>query len=132
MTNPYHVAVWIDHKEAKIFSVGSDVHFKRVQNPSVDERVHHHAGSVGPGHQHEDAQYLRAVADALASAHEIVIFGPAQAKHELVEWINRHAPSIGDKVIGVETLDRATDGELVAFAKQYFRAKDRLTPQLPS
>jgi stalled ribosome rescue protein Dom34 len=109
-----------------------DVHYVRVDNPSHDARLHHHAGSVGPGHRHEDVEYLRNVATALSAAHEIVVTGPAQAKAELMEWMRRHAPQTAAKVLGVETLDHPTNGEIVAFAKRYFRARDRMTPQLPS
>ena len=132
MTNPYHTIVWMDHREAKIFSLDRDVHFARVANPSRDERLHHHAGSVGSGHRHEDAQYFRDVANSLASAHEIVVTGPAQAKVDFIDWVKRHAPQTAKKILGVETLDHPTHGELVAFARRYFRAKDRMTPQLPS
>ena len=31
-----------------------------------------------------------------------------------------------DKVIGVETVDHPSDGQLVAFARKYFVAKDRM------
>jgi hypothetical protein len=32
-------------------------------------------------------------------------------------------------VIGVETVDHPSDAQLVAFARKYFVAKDRLLPQ---
>jgi stalled ribosome rescue protein Dom34 len=131
MSNPYHAIVWMDHKEAKIFALDGDLHYVRVDNPSHDERIHHHAGSIGSGHRHENTEYLRNVATALAAAHEIVVTGPAQAKIELMDWIKRHAPQIAAKVLGVETLDHPTHGEILAFAKRYFHAKDRMTPQLP-
>ena len=130
MTNPYHVVVWMDHKEAKILALDGNTHFARIENPSRDERLHHRAGSVGVGHRHENAQYLRQVADAIASAHEIVVTGPALAKVEFVDWMTRHAPQTASRVLGVETLDHPTNGELMAFAKRFFRAKDRMRTQL--
>jgi hypothetical protein len=66
----------------------------------------------------------------MASAQEIVVTGPAQAKTELMVWLRRHAPATSARVLGVETLDHPTHGEIVAFARRYFRAKDRMTPQL--
>lgn len=131
MVNPYHMVVWMDHREARIFALDGDMHFTRIENPSSDERLHHLAGTVGSGHRHEDARYLRDVANALESAHEIVIAGPAHAKIELMDWMKLHAPQTAAKVLGVETLDHPTHGEIVSFAKRYFHAKDRMTPQLP-
>jgi hypothetical protein len=49
-----------------------------------------------------------------------------------MDWIKRHAPQTAARVLGVETLDHPTDGEIRAFAKRYFHAKDRMTPQRPS
>jgi hypothetical protein len=46
-------------------------------------------------------------------------------------WMREHAPETAAKVLGVETLDHPTHGEIVAFARHYFHAKDRMTPQLP-
>jgi len=131
MTNPYHAILWIDHKEAKVFSIDSENRIANVENTAGDTHIHHRAGAMGSGHEHEDAHYLKAVANALATAHEIVVTGPAQAKLELMHWMKGNAPQTAVKVLGVETLDHPTDGELVAFAKRYFRAKDRMTPQLP-
>jgi stalled ribosome rescue protein Dom34 len=124
--------VWMDHREAKIFALDGDVHYSRVENPSHDERIHHRAGALGPGHRQENVHYLKAVADALTPANEIVITGPAKAKTDLVDWIAKHAPQTAGKILGVETLDHPTHGEIVAFARQYFRAKNRMLPQLPT
>ena len=131
MTNPFHAILWIDHKEAKIFNLDGEIHFVRVENPAGDLHLHHRAGEIGSGHQHEDVAYLKGVTEALTSAHEIVVTGPAQAKVELMHWMKENMPQVAAKVLGVETLDHPTNGELVAFAKHYFHAKDRMTPQLP-
>ena len=128
---PVHAIVWIDHREAKIFGFDDEISYRRLENGEGDEPIHHKAGEVGPGHIRENTQYLRAVSDALGSANEIVIAGPAQAKTELMHWMSAHAPETALRVLGVEALDHPTHGEIVAFARHYFRAKDRMTPQLP-
>ncbi len=128
---PFHAIVWIDHREAKIFGFDDDIAYRRVENGDGDEPLHHKAGEIGSGHLHEGGAYLKAVTDSLASVQEIVLTGPAQAKTELMAWMRTHAPAIAAKVLGVETLDHPTHGEIVAFARRYFRAKDRMTPQLP-
>lgn len=131
MTKPYHVILWIDHKEATVFDVGGENRIGRVENAVGDTHLHHRAGAMGSGHAHEDEHYLKAVTEALATAHEIVVTGPAQAKFELMRWMKGNAPQTAAKVLGIETLDHPTDGELLAFAKRYFHAKDRMTSQLP-
>jgi hypothetical protein len=32
-------------------------------------------------------------------------------------------------IVGVETVDHPSDAQLVAYAKQYFKAEDRMLPQ---
>ena len=33
------------------------------------------------------------------------------------------------KIVGVETVDHPSDAQLVAYARQYFKAEDRMLPQ---
>jgi hypothetical protein len=65
---------------------------------------------------------------ALAGASEILIVGPGQAKLELIKHINAHDHAVVDKVVGVETVDHPGDGQLVAYARKYFVARDRMLP----
>ncbi len=52
--------------------------------------------------------------------------GPAKAKLELIRYLHKHAHALGTKVVGVETVDHPTDGQLVAYARTYFVAADRM------
>jgi hypothetical protein len=49
---------------------------------------------------------------------------------ELVKHIHHHDPKLMSVIVGVETVDHPSDGQLVAFARKYFSAKDRLQPQV--
>ena len=86
-------------------------------------------GSVSGSRQPEDQQYYHEVVEALAGAAEILIVGPGHAKLELIKHIHAHDHGVVDKVVGVETVDHPGDGQLVAFARKYFVAKDRMLTQ---
>ena len=58
-----------------------------------------------------------------------LIVGPAQAKLRLVKHIHVHDHGSVDKIIGVETVDHPSDGQLVAYARKYFLTKDQLLGQ---
>lgn len=73
-----------------------------------------------------DKDFFHRVAQALAGAQEILVVGPAQAKLQLVKHIHAHDAAFVPKLIGVETVDHPTDAQLVAYARKYFRAKDRM------
>jgi stalled ribosome rescue protein Dom34 len=125
-----HAVVWIDHREAKVFHFNAteddeqDVH---ARNPTV--HIHHKANSIGSGHAAEDKHYLHEVAAAIADVKAALITGPASAKTELMKHIAQHDPKIAAIVAGVETLDHPSNGELIAHARRFFRAADRMSPQ---
>jgi len=126
----YHAVVWLDHAEARIFEFSADaIERKRIQGHHA-AHLHHRAGSIGSGRTPVDAAFLQQVAEGLSDAGEVLVVGPGSAKLELVRYLNRHAPQLQDRIVGVETADYPTDGQLVAHAKMYFHAKDRLQPQL--
>lgn len=43
-----------------------------------------------------------------------------------VKHIHSHEPALVRKVVGVETVDHPSDGQLVAYARKYFLAKDQM------
>jgi hypothetical protein len=120
------------HHEARVIHFNeSDVKREHIHPQHPTRHIHHKANSVGSGHSAEDQSFFHAVIQALGTAGAVLITGPANAKHELVKHIERHAASMREHLAGVETLDHPTDGELVAHARQFFRAADRMASQRP-
>jgi stalled ribosome rescue protein Dom34 len=126
----YHAVVWIDHREARVFHFSPTDIDKLVLHPDhPTKHIHHKAGSVGGGHATADQDFLHAVAQSVADAGAVLICGPGNAKTELVHHIDRHDPGLKKLVVGVETVDHPSDAELVAHARRYFAAADRMQPQ---
>lgn len=123
----YHVVVWIDHAEAHVMHISSDDIESSIVRPS---KPHHHLhnkrGAVGVGRAPEDQHFYHEVVEAMKGAQEILIVGPANAKLSLVKHIHSHDQQMIDKVIGVETVDHPSDAQLVAYARKYFDAADRM------
>jgi|SRR5690242_13054604 hypothetical protein len=131
MTHHFHAVVWIDHQETRIFEFGqTGIERHRIRAGGDGGTIHHKSGTVGSGHAPIDKHYLRAIVDALTPNHEILIVGHGTAKTELAHFIRDHAPALAPRIMGVETLDKPTEGEVVAFARKFFEMKDRTTPQL--
>ena len=121
-----HVAVWIDHQEAKIFRIdANDIDAVKVDAPG--SHVHRHP-TVTAEHSHRaDAQqFYGDVFRAVQDAEELLIVGPAQAKLELIKYVHKHHAAFEPRIVGVETVDHPSDGQLVAYARKYFRAADRM------
>jgi len=124
----FHAAVWIDHHEARVFHFSPTDVESLVLHPSHPTRhIHHKANSIGSGHAAGDQQFLEAVAQSIADAGEVT--GPANAKTELVKHISQRDPRLMKIIVGVETVDHPSDGQLVAYARHYFTAEDRMLPQ---
>jgi len=127
MSSHYHAVVWIDHHEARIFRFNPTEIDRLVIHPHDPTRhIHHKAGSIGSGHAAEDQEFFHAVVAAIAGAGAVLITGPANAKTELVKHINRHDPRLIDRLAGIETVDHPSDDALIAHARHYFRAADRM------
>jgi hypothetical protein len=103
-----------------------DVEKSLIQPNEQHHKLHSRVGTLGSGRAPEDQDYYHRVAQALAGATEILIVGPAQAKLQLIKHIHLHDPALVSKVVGVETVDHPSDGQLVAYARKYFRAKDQM------
>jgi stalled ribosome rescue protein Dom34 len=123
----YHAVVWIDHREARVFHFSPTEIDKLVLRPDhPTKHIHHKAGSIGSGHATADHEFLHAVAQSVADAGAILLTGPGKAKNELAAHIEQHDPKLKKLIAGIETVDHPSDGELVAHARKYFKAEDRM------
>jgi hypothetical protein len=131
MPHHFHAVVSIDHSEAVVLEFAeNDVLENRIKATGRQGNIHHKAGSVGSGHAHDSKSYLTAVVSALKPSHEILIVGHGTAKDELASFICDHAPLLAPRIMGIEAMDKSTKGEILAFARKFFEAKDHMTPQI--
>lgn len=114
---PFHAAVWLDHDQAKIF---------HLEEKRFDESMIKAPSSHVRRDPAANEQYLHAVAKALETAGEVLVVGPGTAKLELLKHVQKHHRALGDKIVGVETVDHPTDNQLVTYARKYFQAEDRM------
>jgi transposase len=47
------------------------------------------------------------------------------------DHIHSYSPKLMSAIVGVETVDHPSDAQLVAYARKYFKATDRMQPQKP-
>lgn len=129
-----HVAIWMDHEQARIFHVereSFDEQTVRAHRSHASSSSKKGSGAHARGNLHEVKAFYDAIAMALSDAQEIVVLGPGTAKLELTKYFHKSAPRLGAKIVGVETADHPTDGQLVAHVRKYFRAKDRMLGNAP-
>jgi len=128
------VGLWIDHKKAVIvFLAGEEEEMKLVRS-SVEKQIRRAAGSRSGGPFESQAvqsdgrqqraftkhlnTYYNEVILCIHDAESILIFGPGEAKGELKKHLERDG--LGGLIVGVETADEMTDGQIAAKARQHF------------
>jgi stalled ribosome rescue protein Dom34 len=123
----HHAAVWLDHEEARVFLFHhDDVDMVKVHPDKPHHHLHNKANPKGGHREATDPNYFEDIRKHLEEAAEFVVLGPATAKLEFVKWVHKHAHDLEPRLVGVETVDHPTDGQIVAYAKKYFRAADRM------
>ncbi len=132
----YHAVVWLDHREARVIHFNPDEIDEAIVKSEGRHKVvtskmhlHHRAGSMEGYRAPEDQEYYHAVVEALGEAREWLVVGPGQAKLAFVKHVHAHDHALVGRIVGVETVDHPTAGQLVARARAYFRAADRMRPQ---
>ncbi len=120
-----HALVWIDAREARI--IDPDVPHAAARVITVHPHGHDHQKHPDDGRRHtHDSHHFAEVAKALEGSRHVLIVGPAQTPKQLATWIGDHAKNLASAVVGVETMNHKTDGELGDYARHYFKAKDRM------
>jgi len=131
MSTHYHALVWLDHRVAKVFHFNDDQNERvTVANSHIHQHLHHKANSSDSGHAPVDKDFLDRVTEAIDGAGAILIVGPGSAKAELHKHLEHLHPQVAAKVSAVETLDHPSDGALLAHARRFFKADDRMRSQI--
>jgi stalled ribosome rescue protein Dom34 len=122
-----HAVVWLDHRAAKVFFLDrDDAHELKISATNPVDQVHKHAGTREGGRIEMDVDLMNNIVKALEPAAEWLITGPGSAKDELAKHVKNHHHVLASRIIGVESADHPTDGQIVALARRYFRAADRM------
>ena len=122
-----HAVVWIDHQEARIFHVHPEMADEsRVLSPQ--HHVHRHPKGRGEPREHPDdaRRFFDDVANRLEGIDSVLVVGPASAKHEFITFAHETHPHLVATIVGVEAADHPTGREIVAHARSYFNASDRM------
>jgi stalled ribosome rescue protein Dom34 len=129
---PTHAVVWVDHHEARVFHVHPDS-TDETTVLAPQQHIHRHPKGRGEPREHPDdaRRFFAEVVKRLDTVDEILIVGPSSAKDELSQYMKDHAAIAAAKVVGIESADHPTGGQMVASARRYFRGIDRLAGRSP-
>jgi stalled ribosome rescue protein Dom34 len=112
--SPIHAVVWLDFHQAKIFLLkAQDIVGQRVAADTPHRQIHHKAQVRGSGHVRDDRTYFEAILAAVEEADSWMIAGPGGTKKDLEKYLDGHAEDLKKKLVGVESMDHPTAGELL-------------------
>lgn len=122
MAEHFHAVIWMDHRDAKI------IRFSATQADSVTLHSHQHA-HPGSGAKVVDKDFYARIVACVEHNGAILLTGPGTAKTEFKHYLSSHHVPVEQRISAVETLDHPSEGVLVAHARHFFRADDRLHSQ---
>jgi stalled ribosome rescue protein Dom34 len=128
-----HAIVWMDSKEARVFRFNAEtLEASHIKSHSPYRKIHHKAGVIGSGHTHLNHEFFDDIGKALHGVSEWLLTGPGHAKDELASYLKEHLAGLKQAMVGVETLDHPTDGELLAHARRFFKVADKMRANSPA
>jgi len=122
-----HTAVWIDHKEARIFHVEAESFDESTLQAPQHVARHPSAQTSDKHHPDEERRFDQEVARALEHSHQILIVGPSTAKLHFLNYLRKHH-ALESRIVGIETVDHPTDRQLAAYVRRYFIDAARAAP----
>ncbi|MCC6811495.1 MAG: hypothetical protein IT381_28960 [Deltaproteobacteria bacterium] len=107
--------VWTDRQNAKIFKLGANSEDLELHWKQPDHKTR------GPdAEEHESEKFYHSIAAELRDAKGILIVGPGVGRTHFKHHLDKHDPKLAAKVLGVESADHPTDGQLKALARKFF------------
>jgi hypothetical protein len=117
----YHAVLHIEHHDAQVLQFDAE----EVQSEKVHAHDHYtrqHGSDVRTEHE-----FFGHVCDSLAGITEVLVTGSHAAQAAFRHYVEKHRPAITKQIAGWETVDHPTQPQLVALARKYFVAHDRMT-----
>jgi stalled ribosome rescue protein Dom34 len=127
-----HVAVWIDHNEARIFAVDPAEFSLETAHASL---VHLKRRATEPCSHAGGEHFFDEIASALADAETVLVVGPSWPKLDFILYVHEHDHTLSNKFVGVETLEHPLDPQLAVYLRHYFQeriARRSSSPEQPS
>jgi hypothetical protein len=117
-----HAVVWVDHRVAKIFSLGlTEVDSVTIHAHLPTAQLHHKANEIGSGKVHDDPSFFRRIAETLRNSKAVLLLGPGIEKAALMIHLASSGQSQSFDSLQAESCDHPTDLEIIARGRHHFQ-----------
>ncbi len=137
------IGMWIDHRKAVIVTMMKGKQKLETINSNMEKHIRPTGGSrsklpYGPQdvmkedgrerkYQLHLKQWYEEVREKVKEADELIVFGPGEGKKEFCKHIEGTA--LAEHLRDVETVDKLTDGQIVAKVREHFGHTRKLNLQ---
>ena len=124
------IGLWIDHRKAVVVIVSDEGEEVKEITSNMEKHVRFASGNSEDGSSEDvrDRQfenhlnrYYDTVIAVIGDGDSIQIFGPGEAKSELKKRLE--SGGFNGHILGIETVDKMTDGQIAAKVREGFRKK---------
>jgi hypothetical protein len=124
MKNIRKIGIWMDHSTAYLIELKDDsieeiIIKSETPHPENKTGFRQNEKLVHIKEQHQESSYYKKLSDNIINYQEVVLFGPTEAKTELLNLLK--ADHLFENIkIAVKQSDKMTTNQMHAFVRSYF------------
>jgi stalled ribosome rescue protein Dom34 len=124
MNNIRKLGIWMDHSNAYLMELANDIIVQRVvselSNNETEFNFYKGEKLIHKKEQHLQLSYYKKIGDIIKKYQDVILFGPTNAKNELLNKIKTDH-LFEDIKIEVKNSDKMTEDQMKSFVRDYFR-----------
>ena len=124
MNNIRKLGIWMDHSNAYLMELSNDIVVQRViselTNNETEFNFYKGEKLIHKKEQHLQLRYYKKIGDIIKKYQDVLLFGPTDAKNELLNQIKTDHLFEGIK-IEVKNSDKMTEDQMQNFVRDYFK-----------
>jgi stalled ribosome rescue protein Dom34 len=124
MTTAKNLGIWMDHSNAHLMEFTTDpitttIISSRFTHREKEQSISKSEDGMHQKEQHEQADYYKKIGEAIKNYQEVLLFGPTNAKTELLNLLkaDHHFEKIK---LETKDADKMTQNEQHAFVRNHF------------
>ncbi|MFZ0281304.1 MAG: hypothetical protein WAL29_06630 [Bacteroidales bacterium] len=125
MKNIKKLGIWLDHYNAYLMELVNDTIMTKsvvsdISNQEAEFNFYKGEKLIHKKEQHLQLSFYKKLGEIIKEYHEVVLFGPTDAKNELLNLLNRDHLFENIK-IEVKQSDQMTESQRHDFVRKYFK-----------
>ena len=125
MENIKQLGIWMDHSNAYLMELTNDVFvtnkvFSGLKNHEEEFNFYKGEKLIHKKEQHLQLSFYKKIGDIIKKYQEVVLFGPTDAKNELLNLLNTDH-LFEDIKIELINSDKMVESQMQTFVREYFK-----------